>query len=83
MSYKLSNCEQVLLKEIANRAFKRMDIARTYALATKSSEFKQVDWVKVNEAIVKRWSLSGLEYIKNLAWTGKCWKNCGSRPVGE
>jgi len=81
LPYELANCEWVLLREIANRSFKRLDIARTYYLAMKSSERDKVNWEKVNKAIIERWSMSGLEYIKTQAWSGKCWKNCGWRPV--
>ena len=31
-----------------------------------------VNWKKINEAIMKRWSEPGLDRIKNLAWSGKC-----------
>ncbi len=69
----LACCEQTLLREIEDKFFKRLDIAKTYALAMKSSECSSVDWAKVNAAIIERWSLSGLVYIKNQAWSGNCW----------
>jgi len=62
----LRMCEKIILDEIANKVFKRNSIALTYALAMMSSE--KVDWAKINQAIVERWSLSGLEYIKKRAW---------------
>ena len=71
MKIELICCTRVLLDEIANKAVKRRDIAKTYALALRSSE--ETDWPKVNRAIIDRWSVSGLEYIKNLAWSGKCY----------
>jgi len=83
LPYELCDCERVLLEEIADQHFKRLDIAKTYAMTLKSSEMMRVDFKKVNEAIIERWSMSGLEYIKTQAWSGKCWKGCGSRPVGE
>jgi len=43
-------------------------LALTYALAIKSREEK--DWKKINKAIVKKWSLSGLKRVKKLAWIG-------------
>jgi len=70
MRIELICCTRVLLDEIANKAVKRRDIAQTYAFALCSSE--ETDWPKVNRAIIDRWSVSGLEYIKNLAWSGKC-----------
>lgn len=67
--FELADCTNTLLREIADRQFKRRDVAKTYALALRSSEL--VDWGRVNCAIITRWSPSGLEYIKRLAWNGK------------
>ena len=47
-------------------------IAMTYALALRSSY--KTDWKKVNQMIVDRWSQSSLERIKNMAWSGKCFR---------
>lgn len=58
--------EQVLLDEIADPRMTRDDVLLTYALAMQSSE--AVDWRKVNEAIVARWSMSALRYVKEGAW---------------
>jgi len=66
----LANCTRTLLDEIADKDFKQRSIARTYALALRSSE--RVDWQTVNMAIIERWSISGLERIKKLAWSGRC-----------
>jgi hypothetical protein len=58
-----------ILLEIFSKEFKQKDIARSYALAIKSeSEGRTVDWTKINGAILSRWSMSGLERIKKLAW---------------
>ena len=65
----LANCEATLLHEIENRRMKRADIALTYRLTLQSSEWKDVDWAKVNRAIIGRWSLSSLNWIKRNAWT--------------
>lgn len=66
----LAMCTQTLLDEIDNHEMKQIDIAQTYCLALRSSE--KTDWKKVNQAIINRWSISGLKYIKKLAWSGKC-----------
>lgn len=66
MSIELLCGTQVLLNEIADKQFKRKDIALTYAISLKSSD--ETDYAKVNNAIIQRWSLSGLVYIKELAW---------------
>lgn len=66
MSFELSTPTETLLWEIQDKWFKRNNIAKTYALTLKSSV--PVDWRKVNQTIVDRWSRSGLEYIKKKAW---------------
>jgi len=70
MTFELFNCTQVLLREIAMPKVRQKDISATYALALRSSD--PTDWKSVNEAIIKRWSLSGLKRIKDMAWSGKC-----------
>jgi hypothetical protein len=76
MVIEMSNCENTLLNEIGNTHFKRKDIAKTYRLAMQSSECQNnlIDWRKVNEAIVARWSFSALNWIKEQAWSGKCFQ---------
>lgn len=68
----LACCESTLLSEIADKRFKQKSIAKTYALALRSSERDSVDWLKVNAAIIERWSVSGLDRIKRMAWSGSC-----------
>jgi len=63
----LVGAEQILLEEIANPAMKQADIILTYALALNTPE--PTDWRKVNEAIIQRWSISGLRRIKDAAWS--------------
>jgi hypothetical protein len=72
MPFELADCEAHLLREIADPAMKRKDVAQSYALAMKSSERDSVDWGKVNRAIIARWSQSALNWIKEQAWSGKC-----------
>jgi hypothetical protein len=66
MVIELEDCTRVLLTEIACKEAKRNDIAKTYRMALASSW--PTDWKTVNQAIMDRWSFSGLEYIKNRAW---------------
>ncbi len=66
-----------LIREIAMPEMKQRDIASTYGLALRSS--CETDWSTVNAAIVERWSVSGLERIKEAAWAGK-WRGV---PFGE
>jgi len=62
--------EMVIENEIAQGLTQRQ-IAQTYALALRSSW--PTDWRRVNEAIVARWP-KGLERIKTMAWSGKCFE---------
>jgi hypothetical protein len=71
MSIELADCENTIIAEIENPECKRKDIAQTYALILKSSERDKVDWPKINRKIMLRWSLSGLRWIKQQAWSGK------------
>ncbi len=66
LQIELRNCQGVLLEEIANKQIKQKDIALTYAMSIVSSE--SVDFEVVNAAIIDRWSKSGLNRIKNMAW---------------
>ena len=59
-------CESTILNEIKHKECKRNDIALTYYFCMVSLE--DIDWGKVNRAIVERWSRSGLEYIKKEAY---------------
>lgn len=70
MKIELVGTTRTLLQEIGDKRMKRNDVAMVYALALRSSE--TTDWKAVNEAIVKRWSLHALDWIKTRAWSGKC-----------
>ncbi len=72
MEIELAACEATLLGEITRPEFTRNDVAKTYCLALRSSEVERVDWKKVNQAIIDRWSLSALKFIKERAHSGKC-----------
>ena len=69
LTIELVNCTRTLLDEIACKEAKRLDVAKTYALALRSSY--PTDWREVNRAIIERWSRSALEYIKKMAWSEK------------
>ena len=72
--WELACCERQLLQEIADKSAKRIDVAKTYQMSMASSECDSVDWAKVNKAIMDRWSHHALVWIKQKAWSGKCWK---------
>lgn len=69
LSMQIGAVELVIENEIA-QGLTQKQIAQTYALALRSTW--PTDWKRVNEAIMKRWSPSGLERIKKMAWSGKC-----------
>jgi len=64
----LCDAHMLIIEEIERGATQK-DIAKTYALGLRSKE--PTDWATANKAIIERWSVSGLERIKNLAWSGK------------
>ncbi len=66
MRIEMVNPGQVMLDEIAAGAT-RKSVAGTYAFALRDA-FKTTDWGTINAAIIERWSLSGLQYIKERAW---------------
>ena len=70
MRVELVNTTALLMQEIADKRVKRRSVAMTYALAIRSSE--KTDFRAVNKAIIERWSVSGLDWIKKQAWSGKC-----------
>ena len=72
MTFELACCTATLLVEIANLKMRRRDVAQTYALAMRSSE--PTDWLRVNRAIIERWSMSALMWIKTKAHSGACFK---------
>lgn len=57
--------EELLRFEIGFETATRASVAIAYA-ACLSDE--QADWRSINQAIIDRWSPSGLDYIKRQAW---------------
>ena len=55
-----------LMREIADDWMTRKDVALTYAFAMRSAD--DVDWPIVNQAIIERWSMAGLKFVKEQAW---------------
>ena len=60
-----------LLGEIADTRITQRSVALTYRLAMIAEQHGEtVDWPKINRAIMNRWSRSGLERVKKMAWAG-------------
>lgn len=57
---------ETLLAGINNRSLNQKHIASMYADALPL--LRDVDWQQVNEAIIARWSYSGLQRVKRMAW---------------
>lgn len=74
MNPEMIHCEETILREIADKNAKRLDVAQTYSLALRSSEAPTIDWAKINKAIMDRWSKAGLIWIKQKAWSGKAFE---------
>lgn len=70
MKIELAAVESVIENEIALGCTQRQ-IAQTYALGIRSSW--PTDWKRVNAAISAKWP-KGLERIKKMAWSGKCFE---------
>lgn len=65
---RLADPQGQLLEEIADKRMTRRQVALTYRLALRQQD--EVDWPAVNRAIIARWSLSALEFIKRTALEG-------------
>lgn len=65
--------EFVIENEIAQKVPQK-SVAKTYRMAMESERngICKPDWHRINRAILGRWKQSGLERIKKLAWSGKC-----------
>lgn len=71
MKPKIACVEQTIENEIEQGCTQKQ-VAQTYALGLRSSW--PTDWGAVNRAIIKRWSLSGLTRIKQMAHSGSCFE---------
>lgn len=64
-------CVEFVIENEIKQGCNQRQIAQTYALALRSSW--PTDWAKVNAMILAKWP-KGLERIKNMAWSGRCFK---------
>ncbi len=53
--------------EAVEQAKRREDVVPAYRNALGESP-RATDWLMVNDAIIERWSLFALQYIKERAW---------------
>ena len=59
--------EKLILEEIADPKITRNSVALTYAFCLRQGWGTAIGR-EVNRAIIDRWSLSALDYIKKRAW---------------
>jgi hypothetical protein len=59
-----------ILEEISNPQMKRLQVAHTYRILMEKMGAR-ADWKAVNATIMKRWSKSGLVWIKTRAHSDK------------
>lgn len=55
----------ILLAKIEDKECHQADIAYTYSVAI---PIEGIPWESINNAIICRWSISGLNRIKKMAW---------------
>lgn len=58
---------------LSDKSLKRNDVAELYGMLLRTPD-QGIDWAKINKAIMERWSFNALKYIKEKAWSGKCFK---------
>jgi len=58
--------EELIERECTDPVITRDNVASSYALAMRVTS-RKVDWSRINRAIVARWSMAGLVYIKRAA----------------
>jgi len=65
----LVRCTDTVLNELKNGCT-RKSLSLTYAMAMRSAAQgdDKPDWPKINKAILAKYSMSGLEFIKKRAW---------------
>ena len=68
MHFKLVDPEEGILEEIANPKVTRNAVALTFAFCLRQRDEDGIDFKKICQAIVARWSFSALDYIKKRAW---------------
>ena len=60
---------ETLVNAAGNHDYRRVEVAALYGVAI-AYDGGHMDWPAVNQAILARWSKSGLKTIKGWAWGG-------------
>lgn len=69
-------CVEATIENEIQQGCTQRQVAQTYALGLRSSW--PTDWARVNAAILARWP-KGLERVKTMAWSGKCFEQKKSK----
>lgn len=65
-------CVEDVIRQDIESGLTQRQVAKSYALGMRSSW--PTDWKRINEMIVNRWSFSGLERVKQMAHSGRCFE---------
>ena len=65
MIFEITNITQQIIYEIETLRLNQRAVADTCSIAIIQGD---ADWIKINNAIVKRWSLSARERVLTMAW---------------
>lgn len=65
---------EMIFKEKIKQKCRRKEMSLVYGFILRILSY--VEWKRINRMIINRWSLSGLFYIKNLAYSFK-WNESG------
>ena len=68
MKFELLNPEKMIIGECSDRRMRRYDVAVSYQICLRIIAPDSEAWKRINQAIISRWSLAGLEWIKARAW---------------
>lgn len=74
MQMQMVCCEDTIMREIADEAITRRDVAQSYRLAMESDERASINWARINSAIIKRWGMLDFIAIKKAAHSGECFR---------
>src|SRR4051812_39528763 len=67
LTIEMHDPERVIMQEIADKQITQTSLAITYAFLFAQVEGDTADWPKINQAIIERWSRSGLQRVKTMA----------------
>lgn len=67
---KINHCE-LLLNKLKEDTITPVKIAHIYKKAIMRNKNSNINWEKINIAIINKWNFETLEHIKDIAWKSK------------